>query len=283
METAITMPMFIFLLLGMLQLGLLHQARVMTKYAAYRAVRVGSIHNAKHSAMIRAALGALLPFSGRQGSMSFFRLATPGGGEGSGSMTGDFSNSWSEAVRMNEPALQGPVKGNVDPKDRIVDVMVCEPYTRNGFMQGDFDDPEGGMAALTIDEASREEIPENVDPSDPNPSAYNWRQYNAGRLTVQVTFYHRMVIPFVNGVIWHTSRGDASTTMMRTLRMGTEDEPRRGNSGRLIEKLDSLAARGVYVMPIRASWSMRMQSNFIQSGSDFELPADNECIIPWSK
>ena len=34
-ETAITMPLFVFVILGTLQLGLMHQAHALTKYAAY--------------------------------------------------------------------------------------------------------------------------------------------------------------------------------------------------------------------------------------------------------
>ncbi len=35
-ETAIVMPLFVFIMLGTLQLGLMHQAHAMTKYAAYK-------------------------------------------------------------------------------------------------------------------------------------------------------------------------------------------------------------------------------------------------------
>ena len=236
-ETAITMPAFIFILLGMLQLGLMHQARVMTKYAAYRAVRVGSIHNAKKSAMTTAALASVLPYAGRETSMSFFK-ATPG----------DFSSSWGDAVDQN--------KGT----DKIVTVTICEPFTTGGVnIRDDFDDPEGSLGA-----------------------GGSWRDFNHGRLAVQVTFYHRMVIPFVNGLIWHIVKGDESTDMMRTLRLGGIIPKAPVASGRTIDSLNSLATRGIYIMPIRASWSMRMQSNFLSNGSDFTLPAENLCKVPWS-
>src|SRR5688572_13227446 len=60
-ETAIVMPLFVFTLLGLLQLGLLHQARLLTKYAAYKAVRSGSINRAKVDVMENAAIAVMLP------------------------------------------------------------------------------------------------------------------------------------------------------------------------------------------------------------------------------
>src|SRR5579871_2571044 len=60
-ESAIVLPLFVFLILGILQLGLMHQARLLTKYAAYKAVRVGSLNNARKSKMEDAALATLRP------------------------------------------------------------------------------------------------------------------------------------------------------------------------------------------------------------------------------
>ena len=60
-ETAIVMPLFVFTLLGMLQLGLLHQSRLLTKYAAYKAVRSGSINRGEVKVMENAAIAVMLP------------------------------------------------------------------------------------------------------------------------------------------------------------------------------------------------------------------------------
>src|ERR1700690_648998 len=60
-ETAIVMPLFTFLLLGLLQITLMHQARLMTRYAAYKAARAGSIDSAKMHRMEQAALSVLVP------------------------------------------------------------------------------------------------------------------------------------------------------------------------------------------------------------------------------
>src|SRR5690348_11066929 len=60
-EAALTMPLFVFLLLGILQLGLTAQARVMAKYAAYRAARVGALNHADPEAIEAAAILHLMP------------------------------------------------------------------------------------------------------------------------------------------------------------------------------------------------------------------------------
>src|SRR5205814_5690456 len=60
-ETALTLPLLLFLVLGTLQLFLMFQARLMTEYAAYRAVREGSVSQGNCKRMLQAALVTLLP------------------------------------------------------------------------------------------------------------------------------------------------------------------------------------------------------------------------------
>jgi hypothetical protein len=237
-ETAIVMPLFLFIILGMLQLGLLHQARVLAKYAAYKAARVGSIHNAKLDSMRRAALAVVLPMAGRRTTDSFFN-ATPE----------NYGSSWSSAKALNE---------SCPGDDCLIDVTICDPV---GEVSGDFDDPAGGLGAKA-----------------------GWKEFNRGRLSVQVTFYHQMVIPFVNAVIWHVVNGTEQAEVMRTLRLGDARDPnyvRFGDTGgsRTISSLRGLADNNVYVMPIRASWSMRMMSNYLPN--KYKLPAQNKCRIGW--
>src|SRR5512140_351586 len=112
-ESAIILPLFVFLLLGILQLGLMHQARLMTKYAAYKAVRIGSIHNAKKSEMEKEALAVMLPIvsEGRSGG-EFIQTINSGA---------DFQTKWNtpgvQANRMTDTGLQ------------YVEVVTCGPTT----------------------------------------------------------------------------------------------------------------------------------------------------------
>ena len=44
---------------------------------------------------------------------------------------------------------------------------------------------------------------------------------NKGRLAIQVTNYHQMVIPFANMILWHVVAGRENAQTMRELRMNT--------------------------------------------------------------
>ena len=60
-ESALTLPLVIFLVLGSLQLFLLLQAKVMAQYAVFQANRVGSVTNGRCGPMVQAAMLALTP------------------------------------------------------------------------------------------------------------------------------------------------------------------------------------------------------------------------------
>jgi len=72
-ETAITMPLTIFMVLGTLQLFMLLQGRLFAEHAAYKAVRTGVVRNGDCHAMTHAAIAALLP-----SFVSFLGDGTPG-------------------------------------------------------------------------------------------------------------------------------------------------------------------------------------------------------------
>lgn len=60
-ESAITLPLVIFMLLGTLQLFMVLQARLLAQYSAYKAVRAGSLTHGSCESMTHAAIAALLP------------------------------------------------------------------------------------------------------------------------------------------------------------------------------------------------------------------------------
>jgi len=72
-ETALTLPLTMFLILGTIQLGLLLNGRLMAHYAAFRAARAGSVNQGDCSRMTEAAIAALLP-----SFISYMSSATPG-------------------------------------------------------------------------------------------------------------------------------------------------------------------------------------------------------------
>lgn len=60
-ESALTLPLALFMILGAIQLFMIQNARVMAEYAAFRAARAGSVNHASCTAMLHSALAAVLP------------------------------------------------------------------------------------------------------------------------------------------------------------------------------------------------------------------------------
>lgn len=225
-ESAIILPLFVFLILGILQLGLMHQARLMTKYAAYKAVRAGAIHNAKTEKMEFAALAVLLPLVSQDRSGAEY-IQTLGNAS-------DFQEKWSTAGIITN---QMPDLGM-----KYVEVMTCGPSTKEvSGQEVDFDDPE-------------------VAASD------EWLRSHRTKLRIQVTFNYRMPIPFANMVI-HAAAMNRELPWV--LRLGKPTTSTHGYEN----KYEASADEGIYVLPIRAAYTMRMQSNLYVS----QLPSSNEC------
>ena len=73
-ESALTLPLTVFLVLGALQLFMLMQARIMAQYAASRAAHLGAVNNANCNAMVRSAIAVVTPAI----DASWARPAAPG-------------------------------------------------------------------------------------------------------------------------------------------------------------------------------------------------------------
>ncbi|RKG86558.1 TadE/TadG family type IV pilus assembly protein [Corallococcus terminator] len=242
-ETAIVLPMFVFLILGTLQLGMMHQARLMTKYAAYKAVRAGALHNANVKEMERAAIAVLLPL---------ISSSTGGGGETIKAIESatDFQMKYvwaSKNTMMDAPGM------------KYADVTICGPLRNEmGATSGelDFDNP----SRIT--------------------STGDWAQSQRSKLRIQVTFNYRLPIPFADMVIYNIAR---AKEMPPVLRLGNGKDKTEYVTGREMKggvgKYDTAAQSSLYILPIRATYTMRMQSNFYLGANP--LPDKNECVFPF--
>src|SRR6478672_10248576 len=67
-ETALILPLMVFLVLGIIQLTSLQHAKLMTEYAAFQAARAGIVWNGSNERMHDAAFFALLPTLGATGT-----------------------------------------------------------------------------------------------------------------------------------------------------------------------------------------------------------------------
>ncbi|NMO21748.1 pilus assembly protein [Pyxidicoccus fallax] len=63
-EAAMIMPLMVFMVLGIIQLTMMQHAKLMTEYAAYQAARAGIVWNGNNERMHDAAIVALLPTMG---------------------------------------------------------------------------------------------------------------------------------------------------------------------------------------------------------------------------
>src|SRR4051812_9783335 len=68
-ESALVMPLMVFFTLGIVQLSMVQQARLMTEYAAFQAARAGIVWNGSNERMHDAAVIALLPTMGKTRDM----------------------------------------------------------------------------------------------------------------------------------------------------------------------------------------------------------------------
>lgn len=248
-ETAIVMPLFVFLLLGTIQLGLLHQAHLLTHYAAYKAVRAGSLNHADRDVMRRAAAAALLPMiswqdNGRENVMPVTSAV-----------------SYVQKVQMVRAMALA-----VAP----VEVTVCGP-TRNNVRATTGIDPAARRAAQEI----QFDAPLNIAQAD-------WRASDRTKLRIEVTFNYRMPIPFANMILYKIARGQEDAELLWLTRLGKPDFTARRREARFLH--DAMAAAGLgYTLPLRASYAMRMMSDLYPARSGFALPTSNECHIPFPK
>jgi hypothetical protein len=252
-ETAIMMPLFVFMILGLLQLLLMHQARLMTKYAAYKAVRAGALGKAEKPFMVDAARTVLLPLAARPDSASMYKTHDPAA----------YEAAWADLTTRGLGGRSLPV----------VEVTICGPLRAHDAEEG----------SIWFD--------------DPTASSFAWsgRGIDRTRLSAQVTFYYRLVVPFVNGVLWWMVLGQENPGLMQVLRTGSQqrrvamaasgektqlyNEREGAGLRRTVEDLRGLANDNIYVLPIRASYSMRMHS----TPGRGTLPQQNYCVIPWTK
>jgi len=240
-EAAIVLPLFVFLILGILQLGLMHQARLLTKYAAYKAVRAGSLNSAKVEEMEKAALAVLLPLLSVPTDGVENRAYIPPVGSAA-----EFQNKWRE------------MSGNRVPGTSLkhAEVTICGPTRSDVGGSGpelDFDDPR-------------------------NTAPTGWRDSHRTKLRVQVTFNYRMIIPFADWVIYQSARSRELPMVMRM--RGKEPPPEDPHLDRNESHYERAAAQRIYIAPIRATYTMRMQSNFFLNRA--ALPGSNACVFPFS-
>ncbi len=248
------MPLFVFLLLGTLQLGLMHQAQALTTYAAYRAARAGALSHADHDIMRRAATAPLVPMISWQDPSTGQEKVMPI------QSTADYVLKMTAARGLNALPI-APVEVKIcGPTLRLID-------NRNGINPG----ANRNNGEVQFD------APLNIDQAD-------WRASDRTKLRVEVTFNYRMPIPFANMMLYQIVRGQEDAELLLVTRTGENRDWNRfaRREQRLLH--DAMAAAGLgYTLPIRATYAMRMMSDLYPRRTGYQLPQNNNCHIPFAR
>jgi hypothetical protein len=256
-ETAIVMPMFVFLLAGLMQMTLLYQSRSLVKYAAYRAARAGALNHACEEKMRKAALSVLLPVTAYNDSYQ------------KTNSTGSYLGAYFKTGMLNRYLKA--------PQIPIVQVRICGPLEK--FVK------TGNTMKPSANEVDFDD-PRNVWVSS-GGKAQRLADFERTKLRIQVKFFQQMIIPFANSIIFRSWMGLRLTEVVRmnsgmnpfssgknslSYDQGAGNRPKVEDMGLLLSA--SMMKR--YFMPLYANYTFRMQSNFFLSKC--KLPQKNECF-----
>jgi hypothetical protein len=280
-ETAITMPLFVFVILGGLQLALAHQARLMNKYAAYKAARAGALFHARKARMEKAAAVVMIPMiSHSSGGIDLFYKSRSMGDYALSSGFARF-NIYTSGLKIVRINICSPTKQ--DEATRFFGSPGSAPWSGNGYgWPAAYADPNSGP--------------------DPGTWGFDWPEsfvatggssalgdqqngFERTRLAIESVFNYRMPIPFANMMIFTIFNGTQTQGLGWVTRTNSNIVPMTPfNVGVQHGEQSDIALRmvaangGQYFLPIRSTYSMRMQSDLYPSGND--LPAKNECLYP---
>jgi hypothetical protein len=282
------MPLMVFFTLGIVQLAMVQQARLMTEYAAYQAARAGIVWNGSNERMHDAAVVALLPTLGKTDART--------------SLANRFlyhqgldrliqALPWGAArVQVNGQSLTGMIRvDTVNPTGSSA-ATVWNQLEGAGWEELDFDGPETYPETASLESHLRR----FYDLKGEDPQQEEFRK--ATLLQIRLRYFYELRIPFVNQVIflsWYAANADvalfgaidrSSTNRenllgrsgdVRALRrraMGLWDPLNKGlyplTSAEMRVLWDvatgalRVAPERKFFLPLFATQSMRMQSNF---------------------
>ncbi|MGM0596422.1 MAG: TadE family protein [Myxococcota bacterium] len=282
-ESAIVIPLMTFIILGVLQLAMIQHARLMTEYAAFNSARAGIVWNADRFVMENAAIVSLLPtFEGLVDETDLgdpvtmvFRIVQRALIYQAHRRIADASNAiraGTDAVISTLPtSVQGGASGFrntvLAAAENIADTGIRNMI--NSIFGNDFQlvnvdviSPRiGDFGGVHNTEIEFDSVTEND----------SWRDKT--RLSVRVTYFYTMRIPFANrvihtafiatkvgedlyGAVWNPQT-QAGETGFRSV--APVDFSGRGTN--LTQMLWQSAQEGVFMIPLRATYTMRMQSN----------------------
>lgn len=247
-EAAIVLPLFVAILLGVIQLTLVHQARLLTEYAAYQAARAGVVWNGDPRKMKDAAIFVLAPTACPTRVPGVASLCSPRRSDDEWLRQASAVAALRALSLADELTFPG------------VHVHVLNPHWpshRPHFTVG-MDGEEMDFDSLSWKPAPGEVPPGAVAADDAR---------RANVLTIQLQYWFELKIPIADWLIWK------AWSIAKGFDSFADHEINRGDGYRLVreEALIAMHAsahasanrnRSAYFIPIVTHHSMRMQSNF---------------------
>jgi hypothetical protein len=293
-EAALIMPLMVFMTLGIVQLTMIQHAKLMTEYAAYQAARAGSVWNGNNERMHDAAIVALLPTMGRTDSLA--TLATTWGmhqlyDEALRRLAWGASGVQPPAS-FNGSNLFGMIRvDTINPAYFTPIDSIWKLREGHNWKELDFD----GAASYPEVPALEDNVRKFFNLPEPDDAQTVYRK--ATRLTIRLRYWYELRVPFANWVIftaWYASNA-------RVALSGAIDRPTLAKSNMLNPQADIEALKGMarglahergyhsvyppemwvlwglangsipllsntvgkrYFLPLTATYTLRMQSNF---------------------
>ena len=256
LESALVIPLMIVIVLAVLQLTQIEQARTMTEFAAFSAARAGIVWNGSNARMRDAALVALLPAFGRTDSAEALMRTW----QRQRSADVEFAAlPWgtSAPATINGSPLRGLVR---------VDTIAPEGSDELGRiwnLRGGYDWKELDFdSAYTYPEApGLEHHFETFDHPTIDAEQEVYRRANV--LSIRVRHWYELRIPVANWFVFVCWYGLAKPTENQR-GFPTADRSEMAllwalSKGRASPGRES---RGRFFIPLSATYTMRMQSNF---------------------
>ena len=289
LEAVLVLPLFIFIVLAILQLTQIEQARLMTEYAAFSAARAGIVWNGSNERMRDAALVALLPTFGRTDSARELEQSWLRQKDTDGKLS---ALSWGGPRAVSGTPLDGMVRvdtiapSSSDELGRIWNLPGADDWEELDF-DGAYTYPEAPELSRHFDMFER--------PGTSDDSQELYRRANV--LSIRVRYWYELRIPVANWflfVCWYASQANAAlrgsvdrstldasaTAVNRQGDLQGLEHPasgignQRGLAAASSSEMDLLwrlstgkASLGAgnarrFFIPLSATYSMRMQSNF---------------------
>ncbi|MCY1021971.1 TadE/TadG family type IV pilus assembly protein [Pyxidicoccus sp. MSG2] len=292
-EAAMIMPLTVFMTLGIIQLTMMQHAKLMTEYAAYQAARAGIVWNGNNERMHDAAIVALLPTMGATNDIA--KLGTT-------LALHQLYDTGMSALNFGGGVVPRTVNGSNLLGIVRVDTINPAYFTpidsiwklRNGFnwQELDFDGADSFPEVPSLENHIRKffNLPE------PDDSELVYRK--ATRLTIRLRYWYQLRVPFANWIIftsWFAS--NAGLALHGAIDRATVTPGANIMADGNIDALAAASIKGIqhekgydsvyplemavlwglatgsiplvsnfagrrYFIPLTATYTMRMQSNF---------------------